>query len=117
MAGKGLFFLFYFYLSAFKNINYLRMEVLVLSLYLQVLEGEIAKTIDFILFFGVKEGDAFAIAVAHNDMVGIGEWRVLSSLEVVELLPRGYEEEIPYRTCDILDGDVFVALRRVWAHF
>ena len=50
-------------------------------------------------------------------MVGIGEGRVLSALEVVELLPRGYEEEILNGTCDILNGDVFVALRRIRAHF
>ncbi len=92
------------------------MKLLVLRLYLQVLEGEIAETIHLILFLGIEEGVALAIAVAHHDMVGVGEGRVLSALEVVELLPRGYEEEIPYRTGDVLDGYVFVALRGVRAH-
>ena len=92
------------------------MEFLILRLYLQVLEGEVAETIDFILFLGIEESDAFAIAVAHNDVVGIGEGSVLSALEIVELLPGGYEKEIPYRTSDVFNGDVFVALRRVRAH-
>ena len=93
------------------------MELLVVCLYLQVLEGEIAETIYLVLFLGIEECLALTFAVAHHDMVGIGEGRVLSALEVVELLPRGYEEEILNGTCDILDGDVFVALRRVRAHF
>ena len=93
------------------------MELLVVCLYLQVLEGEIAEAIDFVLFLSIEECLALTFAVAHHDMVGIGEGRVLSALEVVELLPRGYEEEILNGTCDILDGDVFVALRRVWTHF
>ena len=93
------------------------MELLVVCLYLQVLEGEIAETIYLVLFLGVEEGLTFTVAVAHHDMVGIGEGRVLSALEVVELLPRGYEEEILNGTCDILNGDVFVPLRRVWTHF
>ena len=93
------------------------MELFVLCLYLQVLEGEIAETIYLVLFLSIEECLALTFAVAHHDMVGIGEGRVLSALEVVELLPRGYEEEILNGTCDILDGDVFVALRRVRAHF
>lgn len=100
-----------------ESIHDFGMELLVVCLYLQVLEGEIAETIDFVLFLDIEESLAFAIAVAHHDMVGVGEGRVLPSLEVVELLPRGYEEKIPYRTGDLLNGDVFVALRRVWAHF
>ena len=93
------------------------MELLVLRLYLQVLEGEITETIYLVLFLDIEESLAFAIAVAHHDMVGIGEGRVLSALEVVELLPGGYEKKILNGTCDILNGDVFVALRRVWTHF
>ena len=93
------------------------MKLLVLCLYLQVLEGEVAESIDFILFLDIEEGVTLAIAVAHHDMVGIGEGRVLSALEVVELLPRGYEEEILYWTCDILNCNVFVPLRRVRTHF
>jgi hypothetical protein len=92
------------------------MEFLILKLNLQVLEGEVAETIDFVLFLGIEESDAFAIAVAHNDVVGIGERSVLSALEIVELLPGGYEKEISYRTSDVFNGDVFVALRRVRAH-
>ena len=92
------------------------MELLVLCLDLQVLEGEISETIYLVLFLGVEEGLTFTVAVAHHDMVGIGEGRVLSALEVVELLPRGYEKEILHRTCDVLNRDVFVALRSVRAH-
>ena len=51
------------------------MEFLVLRLYLQVLEGEVAETINLVLFLGIEEGDALAIAVAHDDMVGVGEGR------------------------------------------
>ena len=93
------------------------MELLVLCLDLQVLEGEISETIYLVLFLDIEESLAFAIAVAHHDMVGVGEGRVLPSFEVVELLPRGYEKEILYWTCDILNCNVFVPLRRVWTHF
>jgi hypothetical protein len=93
------------------------MELLVVCLYLQVLEGEIAETIYLVLFLSIEESLALTFAVAHHDMVGIGEGRVLSALEVVELLPRSYEKEILHRSLDILDGDVFVALRRIRAHF
>ena len=93
------------------------MKLLVLCLYLQVLEGEVAESIDFILFLDIEEGVTLAIAVAHHDVVGIREGSVLPALEVVKLLPRGYEEEILNGTCDILNGDVFVALRRIRAHF
>ena len=93
------------------------MEFLVLRLYLQVLEGEVAETIYLVLLLGIEEGDTFAIAVAHHDMVGVGEGRVLSALEVVELLPRGYEKEILNGTCDILNGYIFITLRSVWTHF
>ena len=100
-----------------KTIHDLWVEFLVLCLYLQILKGEVAETIDFILFLGIEESLAFAVAVAHHDMVGIGEGRVLSALEIVELLPRGYEKEILYWTCDVLNRNVFVPLRRVWTHF
>ena len=100
-----------------KTINNLWMELLVLGFYVEVFECKIAEMVNLILFLGIKEGLTFAVAVAHHDMVGIGEGRVLSALEVVELLPRGYEKEILNRTCDILNRDVFVPLRRVWAHF
>ena len=93
------------------------MKLLVLCLYLQVLEGEVAELIDFILFLDIEEGVTLAIAVAHHDVVGIGEGSVLPALEVIELLPRGYEEKIANRTCDILYSNVFVALRGVWTHF
>ena len=92
------------------------MEFLILRLYLQVLEGEVAEAIYLVLFLGIEECLALTFAVAHHDMVGIGEGRVLSALEIVELLPGGYEKEIPYRTSDVFNGDVFVALRRVRAH-
>ena len=101
----------------FEAIHDFGMEFLVLRFYLQVLEGEIAETIYFVLFLSIEECLALTFAVAHHDMVGIGEGRVLSALEIVELLPRGYEKEILYWTCDILNGDVFVPLRRVWTHF
>ena len=100
-----------------ESIHDFGMELLVLCLDLQVLEGEISETIYLVLFLDIEESLAFAIAVAHHDMVGIGEGRVLSALEIVELLPRGYEKKILHRTCDVLNRDVFVALRRVWAHF
>ena len=108
--------LFHVDIAMLEAIHDFGMELLVVCLYLQVLEGEIAETIYLVLFLGIEESLALTFAVAHHDMVGIGEGRVLSALEVVELLPRGYEEEIPYRTGDVLDGDVFVALRRIWAH-
>ena len=92
------------------------MELLVVCLYLQVLEGEIAETIYLVLFLGIEESLALTFAVAHHDMVGIGEGRVLSALEIVELLPRSYEKEILHRACDVLNRDVFVALRGVWTH-
>lgn len=97
-------------------IHYLGMEFFVLCFDLQILECEVAETIDLILLLGIEERNALAVAVAHHDVVGIGEGRVLSTLEVVELLPRGNEKEIPYRTGDVLNRDVFVSLRGVWAH-
>lgn len=97
-------------------IHYLGMEFLVLCFDLQILECEVAETIDLILLLGIEERNALAVAVAHHDVVGIGEGRVLSSLEVVELLPRGNEKEIPYRTGDVLNRDVFVSLRGVRTH-
>jgi hypothetical protein len=93
------------------------MELLVVCLYLQVLEGEIAETIDFVLFLSIEECLALTFAVAHNDVVGIGEGRVFSALEIVELLPRSYEKKILNGTCDILNCNIFITLRSVWTHF
>lgn len=103
-------------LLVLETINDLWVEIPVLGSDGEVFEGEVAETIDLILLLGIEEGDAFAVAVAHHDVVGIGEGSVLSSLEIVELLPRGYEKEIPYRTSDVFNRDVFVSLRGVWAH-
>lgn len=115
-SGWEVVLFFNLQLLVLETINDLWVEIPVLGFDGEVFECEVAKAIDLILLLCIKEGDAFALAVAHHDVVGIGEGRVLSSLEVVELLPRGNEKEIPYRTGDVLNSDVFVSLRGVWAH-
>lgn len=103
-------------LLVLETINDLRVEIPVLGSDGEVFEGEVAETIDLILLLCIEEGDAFAVAVAYHDVVRIGEGRVFSAFKIVELLPRGNEKEIPYRTGDIFNRDVFVSLRGVWAH-
>ena len=97
-------------------LDYFGFEVDVGCFHFYVFKREVGQAVNVLLRLYVEECVALAFAVAHDDMVRIGEGRVFSSLQVIELCPWCNEDEILDRSFYVLHRDIFVSLRCVRAH-
>ncbi len=83
---------------------------------IEVFEVEVGEFVLVIVLADVEEDIAIHLAVLHSYVVSVGHRRILTSLEIEELAPRLYIEEILCCTVAILHGGVFILLGCVSAH-
>ena len=116
MNYKFLLFLIQYNIGMLEILDYLRLEVDVCSFHFYVFKREVGQAVNVVLRLYVEESVAFTFAVAHYDMVRVGEGRVFSAFQVIELCPRCNEDEILDRSLYVLHCDIFISLRCVRAH-